>query len=194
MSADSPKPRRFAVAFSFPGPHRAYVERVARALLPAFGGGDQGKARIFYDAWHEGKVIGYGSNRKLQTIYATDSDLIVPFYCQDYLGKKWCGVELRAIEELLFDQQFERVLPFRFDMVDIPGSFKTDVFPIVTDRPPEDIARLIVERYHELSGTMLEPPASDGGKPPVEVRQPKRTSRRPGKLAAGGEFHLTEIK
>ena len=63
--------------------------------LPS-SGGEQGKARVFYDAWHESKVIGYGSNRKLQKIYAEDSDLIVPFYCQDYLKKKWCGVELRS--------------------------------------------------------------------------------------------------
>lgn len=121
------------------------------ALLPELGG-EQGKARIFYDAWHESKVIGYNSNRKLQKVYSKDSDLIVPFYCKDYLEKKWCGVELRAIEELLFDQEYERVLPFRFDMVDIPGSFKTDVFPIITERSPEDIARLILERYMELHG------------------------------------------
>ncbi len=148
--ADAAARRRFAVAFSFPGEHRAYVEQVAAALAPAFGGGDQGKARIFYDSWHEGAIIGYASNRKLQKIYADDSDLIVPFYCQDYLNKKWCGVELRAIEALLYNQDFERILPFRFDMVDIPSSFKTDVFPVVTNRPPEEIARLILERYNDL--------------------------------------------
>ena len=82
MPADSSTSRRFAIALTFPGEHRDYVEQVATSLLTAFGG-VQGKARIFYDAWHESKVIGYGSNRKLQTIYAKDSDLIVPFYCQD---------------------------------------------------------------------------------------------------------------
>jgi tetratricopeptide (TPR) repeat protein len=38
------------VALSFPGERREHVEQVARALLPAFGGEDAGKARIFYDA------------------------------------------------------------------------------------------------------------------------------------------------
>ena len=51
---DSSERRRFAIALSFPGERRDYVEQVANALLPAFGG-EQGKARIFYDAWHEGK-------------------------------------------------------------------------------------------------------------------------------------------
>jgi hypothetical protein len=47
---DSSERRRFAIALSFPGERRDYVEQVAKALLPAFGGE---KARIFYDNWHE---------------------------------------------------------------------------------------------------------------------------------------------
>jgi hypothetical protein len=168
-NTDSSKRRRFAIALSFPGERREYVEQVANALLSAFGG-EQGKLRIFYDDWHESKIIGYASNRKLQDIYATDSDLIVPFYCQDYRKKKWCGVELRAIEQLLFDEDYDRVLPFRFDHVEIPGSFRTDIFPIVSDRPAEDVARLILDRYRELQPGNLEetPPHDDersGGVP-----------------------------
>jgi len=161
---DSSKRRQFAIALSFPGERREYVEQVANALLPAFGG-EQGKSLIFYDDWHESKIIGYTSTRKLQGIYATESDLIVPFYCQDYLNKEWCGVELRAIEELLFDRQFDRVLPFRFDRVAIPGSFKTDIFPIVSDRQPKDVANLILDRYRELHPDRLEEAA-----PPDERR------------------------
>jgi len=162
---DSCERRRFAIALSFPGEWRQYVEQVANALLPAFG-----KARVFYDAWHEGLIIGYASNRKLQNIYANDSDLIVPFFCQDYLKKEWCGVELRAIEELLFDRQFDRVLPFRFDRVAIPGSFKTDIFPIVSERSPEDVARLIVDRYRTLHPDRLEEPAPPKDERSVIVR------------------------
>jgi hypothetical protein len=160
---DSSNVRRFAIALSFPGERREYVEQVAKALLPAFGG-DEGKARIFYFPWHESLVIGYASNRKLQDIYAT-ADLIVPFYCQDYVQKNWCGLELRVIEELLFDQAYDRVLPFRFDWVKIPSSFKTDIFPDVSRRPPEDIARLILERYRQLH-----PPIVETGKQSAAVQ------------------------
>jgi len=156
---DSSERRRFAIALSFPGERRDYVEQVANALLPAFGG-EKGKVRIFYDDWHEGLIIGYASNRKLQDIYATNSDLIVPFFCEDYRKKKWCGVELRAVEALIFEEEFERVLPFRFDHVAIPGSFKTDIFPVVSERPPEDIARLILERYRALHPDALTEAAS----------------------------------
>lgn len=155
MMNDIPADQNFAIAFSFPGKQRAYVESVAKALLP-FLGGETGKEFVFYDAWHEEKVIGYNSNRKLQNIYGKRAELIVPFYCEDYLKKPWCGVELRAIEERLFDREFDRVLPFRFDMVAIPSAFKTDVFPLVTDRAPEDIARLIVERYNRLPNKSVE--------------------------------------
>jgi hypothetical protein len=154
-NTDSSKPRRFAIALSFPGERREYVEQVANALLPAFGG-EKGKSRIFYDAWHESEIIGYAANRKLQTVYATESDLIVPFYCQNFLNKEWCGVELRALEQLLFDRQYERVLPFRFDQVEVPASFKQDIFPIVSERPAEDVARMILDRYRKLHPDRLE--------------------------------------
>ncbi len=65
-NTDSSKRRRFAIALSFPGERREYVEQVANALLPALGG-EQCKSRIFYDGWHESKIIGYASNRKLQS-------------------------------------------------------------------------------------------------------------------------------
>ena len=42
-NTDSSKRRRFAIALSFPGERREYVEQVAKALLPAFGG-EQGRA------------------------------------------------------------------------------------------------------------------------------------------------------
>jgi hypothetical protein len=45
---DSSERRRFAIALSFPGERREYVEQVASALLPEFGG-EQGKARISPD-------------------------------------------------------------------------------------------------------------------------------------------------
>src|SRR5882724_7988163 len=160
-NTDSSKRRRFAIALSFPGERREYVEQVANALLPAFGG-EQGRSRIFYDAWHESSIIGIASNRKLQSIYATDSDLIVPFFCEDYRKKKWCGVELRAIEELLFEEEFDRLLPFRFDHVQIPGTFKQDIFPIVSERSAEDVAQLILDRYRQLHPGRLEEAAPHG--------------------------------
>ncbi|HXH37633.1 MAG TPA: hypothetical protein VNN08_03320, partial [Thermoanaerobaculia bacterium] len=138
-------------------------------MLPAFGG-EQGKSRIFYDDWHEGLIIGYASSRKLQGIYANDSDLIVPFFCEDYLKKNWCGVELRAIEQLVFDREFDRVMPFRFDAVEIPGGFKQDIFPVVSDRSPEDIARVILNRYRKLHPGRLEEAPDHGDRRSASVR------------------------
>jgi hypothetical protein len=158
---DSSKRRRFAIALSFPGERREYVEEVANALLPAFGGE---KSRIFYDNWHQSLIIGYASNRKLQNIYETESDLIIPFYCRDYRKKKWCGVELRVIEEVLFDEEYDRVLPFRFDDVKIPSSFRTDVFLDVSKLPAEDVARLILDRYRELYPVVEEAAPDEDGR------------------------------
>ena len=56
-------------------------------------------------------------------------------------------------------------------MVDIPSSFKTDVFPVVTERPPEDIARLIIERYNEVYATSLKLPEPPDGRDVHAIRQ-----------------------
>ena len=44
MSGTDSSNRRFAIALSFPGERREYVEQVAKALLPAFGGSDLDEA------------------------------------------------------------------------------------------------------------------------------------------------------
>jgi hypothetical protein len=178
--------RRFAVALSFPGERREYVERVARALLPSFGGEIEGKSKILYDLWHEASIIGYAATRRLQGAYS-DSDLIVPFYCADYRTKQWCGVELRVIEQFLFDQEFDRVLPFRFDAVEIPGSFKTDIFPLISDRKPEEIASLIVERYNDLQRSTSQVPTAR----PMEPRKRHFLSARALLIGCVGAAGLT---
>jgi hypothetical protein len=194
MSESYQPHRRFAIALSFPEEHRHYVQRVAEALLVGLGG-EQARSRIFYDKWHEAEIIGYGANRKMQYVYAKESELIVPFYCTDYLKKNWCGVELRAIESILHDQEFDRVLPFRFDMVEIPGSFKTDIFPVVTERgwSPEKVASLILARSNKLAacGISREPARRDEPGNPTAAgkeaaRQDKPQGPRSGAPASAG--------
>ena len=99
-------PRRFAVALSFAGENCAYVEKVAEALLASFD-----KERIFYDNWHEGEVIGYNSDLKLQNIYSM-AELVLPFFSKVYLEKNWYRVEARVIRERLFLQQSEQSCDF----------------------------------------------------------------------------------
>jgi hypothetical protein len=172
---------RFAIALSFPGERRGYVEAVARLLLPAFGGDLEGKTCIFYDRWHEASIIGYASNRRLQQAYK-DADLIVPFYCQDYIAKDWCGVELRVIEDRLQKQEFDTVLPFRFDGVEIPGGFSQDIVLNISGYPVKRVASLILDRYKSLQDQKVsdasESRIHDGagsaqrGRPTHEVSEP----------------------
>jgi hypothetical protein len=154
MPENAPTLRRFAVALSFAGDdgNRAYVMQVAEALLKHFN-----RERIFFDEWHLEEIAGFDSELKLQHVYGEDADIIVPFFCKHYVEKNWTRAELHPIRELLFEQKSERVFPFRFDMTKVPGTFKQDIFPLVTGRSPEDIAGLIVKRYNRLFPSNHEP-------------------------------------
>ncbi|MGA8172220.1 MAG: hypothetical protein WB816_15500, partial [Methylocystis sp.] len=161
MTEEISTPRRFAVAFSFAGDggNRDYVREVAEALLNNFD-----RERLFFDEWHGGKVFGVNSQLKLQQIYGEDADIVVPFFCKFYLEKNWPRAELRPIHELLFNQQYERVFPVRFDMTKIPGVFDQDIFPLASKYTPEEIAALIVERHESQFGKTAK--SNDTSRPP----------------------------
>jgi hypothetical protein len=57
-------------------------------------------------------------------------------------------------------------------MVAIPSSFKADIFPVVSDRPAEDIAHLIAERYHQLRPPAAVAPTTNEGPTPAPVPPP----------------------
>ena len=78
--------RRFNVALSFPGEHRSFVLKVAKALADKLT-----PDRVFYDEWYEVELLGAGGDLKLQSMYE-DADLVVPFFSKHY-GKKWCSME-----------------------------------------------------------------------------------------------------
>ena len=79
-------------------------------------------------------------------IYHDDSDLIAVFLCADYDKKEWCGLELRAIRDLIKKRSSAAIMPFRFDDTSIPGLFSIDGYIDIGQRSPNDVASLILER------------------------------------------------
>ncbi len=87
---------RFAIALSFPGDVRPRAEAIALRLADELG-----RNRVFYDRFHEAELTQMNLDVHLQAIYHDHSELIVVFLCKDYETKEWCGLEWRAIRDLI---------------------------------------------------------------------------------------------
>lgn len=132
--------KRFAIALSYPGEKRPFVEQVAAKLRAQLG------SRLFYDKDHEAELARPNLDIYLQGIYHDDSELIAVFLCADYERKDWCGLEWRVVRDLIKRRQASAIMPLRFDETEIPGLFSTDGYVWLPERTPEQVAQLILQR------------------------------------------------
>ena len=132
---------RFKVALSFPGEKRDYVSKVAAELkrrLP--------RGAVFYDKEFTSQLARPNLDTLLQKIYLNNSDLVVVFLSSDYEKKEWCGLEWRAIREIIKNKSDHSIMFMRFDNASVQGSFSIDGYVDLTECDPVQAARLIVER------------------------------------------------
>lgn len=143
--------RRFKIALSFPGEVRAFVELIASKLADRYG-----KEHILYDMFYRAEFSRPNLDLYLQGLYNTESDLIVVFFCEDYQRKPWCGLEWRAIRDLVNqrvnDERIMYVICGKAEVTDIKhtidGHF--DV-PNMSKKDLEELTQGIIERYESLS-------------------------------------------
>jgi len=134
--------KRFRVALSFPGEQWEFVDKVANYLCEEFG-----EDGVFYDKHFEAELARFNLDTYLQTIYHDDSELIVVFLCAEYEKKEWCGLEWRAIRDLLKKRNVSDIMAVRFDDTRIPGLFSIDGYVSAEHRSAHEVAELIIERY-----------------------------------------------
>ena len=132
---------RFKIALSFPGEHRSFVEKVAALLADRVG-----RYQVLYDRYYEAEFARTDLDTYLQRLYHDESELIAVFLCADYERKQWCGLEWRAVRDLIKQRQAATVMPLRFDETEIPGLFSIDGYVWVGGRSPQEIADLILQR------------------------------------------------
>lgn len=143
--------KRFDVALSFPGEHRSFVRAVAEALAQQLT-----QERVFYDVWYEAELARPNLDTYLQPIYRDKAELIVIFLCAEYEKKKWCGLEWRAVRDLLSDKQDAAIMPIRFDETIIPGLFGIDGYIDATNRTSVEIGNLILKRLNLNRKTIVQ--------------------------------------
>lgn len=133
--------KRFDLALSFPGEHRAFVKEVAEALALSLT-----KERVFYDRFHEAELARPNLDTYLQRIYHDESELVVVFLCQKYDEKEWCGLEFRAIRDLIKKRRDGEIMFVRVADGDVKGVFEIDGYVDAKDRPASEIAQVIRDR------------------------------------------------
>lgn len=131
----------FDVALSFPGETRSYTQAVADRLSLLLG-----RRRIFYDDYYKSQLARPNLDTLLQDIYRHRSRLIVVFLCEAYQSKDWCGIEFKAIRDILKQRDDTKVMYVRHDAGHVDGVFSTDGYIDANKHTPVEVADLIIER------------------------------------------------
>lgn len=131
----------FDVELSFPGEVRKMVEPIAIRLEAELG-----PHTYFYDNNYVAQLARPSPDLLLQDIYRKRSKLIVVFLSSDYQYKEWCGVEFRAIKEVLMERQNNRIMFIKMDDGVVDGVFKTDGYVDGRKYSANQISDFIIER------------------------------------------------
>ncbi len=132
---------RFKVALSFQGECRPYVAEVAKELEIRLG-----KGSVFYDAYYEPELARPNLDVLLQGIYHDNSELVAVFLSKDYASKEWCGLEWRAIRDLMKKKNDHRIMLLRLGEFELSGLFGIDGYLDLSQRSPSDCAEAICAR------------------------------------------------
>ena len=135
----------FDVALSFPGEVRPLVEKIVQELEKKLG-----PKRYFYDNNYVSQLAQPSLDVLLQGIYSR-AKLDVVFLSADYQRKDWCGVEFRAIKEIIFSRENTRIMFIKTDDGSVEGVFKTDGYIDARRFEPPKIAEFILERLNVMS-------------------------------------------
>ncbi|AFM33674.1 disease resistance protein [Stutzerimonas stutzeri CCUG 29243] len=131
----------FKVSLSFPGEHRTFVSKVADILRVNLG-----KDQVFYDYDYQSQLAVPNLDAVLQSIYRKNSGLVVVFLCKEYAEKEWCGLEWRAVRDIIKCKDDDRIMFIRFDSAEIDGLFSIDGYIDASKFSEEEVARFILER------------------------------------------------
>jgi hypothetical protein len=143
---------RFKVALSFAGENRETIAEIAAHLKRQLG-----RNAVFYDNDYKAQLARPNLGILLQDIYLKQSDLVVSFLCENYARKRWPGLEMRSVQELLSERKADAIMYVRFDDAEVKGVSKLDGFVDARQHSAEEIARMIIERVRLNEARMAVP-------------------------------------
>lgn len=131
----------FDVALSFPGEKRDYAHAVAERLSLRIG-----RRRVFFDNFYKSQLARPNLDILLQDIYRNRARLVVVFLCEAYASKDWCGIEFRAILDIIKHREYDKVMYVRHDDGHVDGVLTTDGYIDANNHTPIKVADMILER------------------------------------------------
>jgi hypothetical protein len=131
----------FKVAMSFPGEQRPYVASVVEELRKQLEADS-----IFYDRDYQAQLAKPNMDALLQDIYRNRSELVVVYLCERYSEKQWCGLEWRAIRDMIKSKKDDQLMFVRFDDAIIDGIFSIDGYIDARACGPSKVAEFILQR------------------------------------------------
>lgn len=136
----------FDVSVTFAGENRTFVKEVVDSLVPRLP-----SDKVFYDDFYKAYLARPNLDALLQDIYHKRSNLIMVFLSTPYGDKEWCGLEFRAIKEIIKQKKYDKVMFIRMDDSNIEGIFSTDGYIDARNHLPKQIAEFALQRLQSLS-------------------------------------------
>ncbi|CAF1146861.1 unnamed protein product [Adineta steineri] len=127
------------------------------------------KKKIFYDNYHKVELARPNLDLYLQEIYRYQTRLVVVFMCADYKRKEWCGIEARAILDLLNTVQSDRIMLLTVDGTIIDGVLRNDGRLNISNKSDDYVADGIYKRLNSLGEAL--PPSRSSPSPPLQPLQ-----------------------
>jgi hypothetical protein len=131
--------RPYHVALSFAGEDRAYVAAVAREL-------ENMGIRVFYDAYEKARLWGANLYTLLADIYASQAYYAIVFISKHYVRKHWPRRERESMQARSLTEQYEYMLPVRFDKTTLPGLTPNIGYINAHSTHPRELALLTVQK------------------------------------------------
>lgn len=136
----------FDVALSFPGEVRSTVDKIAFELERRLG-----PHSYFYDNNYVSQLARPSFDVLLQDIYRNRAKLVVVFLSGDYQSKEWCGIEFRAVREIIKNRDHDKVMFVKMDHGRVDGVFETDGYVDGAKYSTDEIAGFIQERVDVIN-------------------------------------------
>jgi hypothetical protein len=140
------KNHKFEVAMSFSGKYRNFVNEVANELERILG-----KDKYFYDQNYKQQLAMPSMDLILQNLYKNNSKLVVVFFGSSYQEKEWCGIEFRAIRDILYKKENKRIMYIKMEDGDVDGILHIDGYIDARESDPLIISSYIRDRLITLN-------------------------------------------
>ena len=130
---------QYEVALSFAGEDRSYVEMIAEAL-------EARQIKFFYDEYQKADLWGKNLYEHLIDLYKNQAKYTVMFVSVHYKNKIWTNHERRAAQARAINENYEYILPARFDDTEIDSILSSTAFIDLRQYSPVQVAVLICQK------------------------------------------------